>query len=101
MAGAIMSFFLIVVFRLVIVLSIPLVFVGSLYTLMWVSQIYRAVRRGRTSGLTAEYVVGTTLCRLYYILCKFYRILFFKKPLIRPCRFLGMPEEYPGCRTAT
>lgn len=66
-----MSFFLLIVFRLVIALSIPLVFVGSLYTSMWTAQIYRAVRRGRTSGLTAEYVVGTTLCRLYYILCEF------------------------------
>jgi transmembrane E3 ubiquitin-protein ligase len=70
--GAIMSFFLVVVFRLVIALSIPLVFIGALYCSLWAAQIYRAVRRGRTSGLTAEYLIGTTVCRLYYLLCKFF-----------------------------
>jgi transmembrane E3 ubiquitin-protein ligase len=67
-----MSFFLVVVFRLVIALSIPLVFIGALYCSLWAAQIYRAVRRGRTSGLTAEYLIGTTVCRLYYLLCKFF-----------------------------
>ncbi|KAI0343001.1 hypothetical protein BDW22DRAFT_1356560 [Trametopsis cervina] len=65
---AIMSFFLLVVFRLVIVLSIPLIFVGALYSSLWLTQIYRAMRRARNSGLAAEYLVGTTLCRLYYLL---------------------------------
>ncbi|KAI0683663.1 hypothetical protein BC835DRAFT_1295386 [Cytidiella melzeri] len=65
---AIMSFFLVVVFRLVIALSIPLVFIGALYFSMWAAQIYRTMKRGRTSGLTAEYLIGTTLCRLYYLL---------------------------------
>jgi len=65
---AIMSFFLVVVFRLVIMLSIPLVFIGALHSAMWLTQIYRAARRGRTSGLTAEYLIGTTLCRLYYMM---------------------------------
>lgn len=31
----------------------------------------RSVRRGRTSGLAREYVVGTTVCRLYLALCEF------------------------------
>ncbi|KAI0069873.1 hypothetical protein K474DRAFT_1746897, partial [Panus rudis PR-1116 ss-1] len=30
--------------------------------------IYRAVKRGRSSGLHPEYVIGATLCRLYYLL---------------------------------
>ncbi|KAI0071333.1 hypothetical protein K474DRAFT_1607089 [Panus rudis PR-1116 ss-1] len=63
-----MSFFLIVVFRLVVILSLPLLFIGSLYAFMWLPQIYRAVKRGRSSGLHPEYVIGATLCRLYYLL---------------------------------
>ena len=68
--GFIISFFLLVVFRLVIALSLPLLFVGVLYTSMWTLQIYRAARRGRASGLTSEYLFGVTACRLYYLLCR-------------------------------
>ncbi|KAL4250477.1 hypothetical protein ABKN59_006994 [Abortiporus biennis] len=64
----IISFFLIVVFRIVVMLSLPLLFIGSLYAFLWIVQIYRAVRRGRTSGLSAEYLIGTTLGRLYFLL---------------------------------
>lgn len=64
----IISFFLLVVFRLVIALSLPLLFVGILYTSMWTLQIYRAARRGRASGLASEYLFGVTACRLYYLL---------------------------------
>lgn len=65
-----MSFCLIVVFRIVIMLSLPLLFVGSLYGFLWTPQLYRSVRRGRSSGLHAEYVIGVTLCRLFFILCE-------------------------------
>ncbi|CAL1715555.1 unnamed protein product [Somion occarium] len=68
----IMSFFLIVVFRVVVILSLPLLFVGCLYAFMWFPQIHRAVRRGRTSGMSAEYLIGATLCRLYFLLCECY-----------------------------
>ncbi|THH29492.1 hypothetical protein EUX98_g4697 [Antrodiella citrinella] len=64
----ILSFCLIVVFRVVIMLSLPLLFVGSLYGFLWAPQLYRSVRRGRSSGLHAEYVIGVTLCRLFFIL---------------------------------
>ncbi|KAK7687335.1 hypothetical protein QCA50_009841 [Cerrena zonata] len=64
----IMSFFLIVVFRLVIVLSLPLLFIASLYAFMWFPQIQRSIKRGRTSGMSAEYLIGATLCRLYFLL---------------------------------
>ncbi|PSR74066.1 hypothetical protein PHLCEN_2v10138, partial [Hermanssonia centrifuga] len=65
---AFMSFFLLVVFRIIIALSLPIVFIGALYSSIWIVQIYRAVRRGRTSGLTAEYLFGTTFCRLFFVL---------------------------------
>lgn len=72
-----MSFILIVVFRLVIVLSLPLLFVGSLYAFMWFPQIHRAIKRGRTSGLSAEYLIGASACRLYFLLCELiYRPLY-------------------------
>lgn len=70
LAGFIISFFLLVVFRLVIALSVPLLFIGALYGSMWLVQIYRTIRRGRASGLAAEYLVGVTVCRLYYLLCE-------------------------------
>ncbi|KAI0703928.1 hypothetical protein C8Q76DRAFT_752964 [Earliella scabrosa] len=71
-----MSVCLIVVFRIVIMLSLPLFFVGSLYSFMWTSQIYRSARRARSSGLSAEYLVGTTLGRLFFA-----------------CYFLGCPKN--------
>ncbi|KAH9829949.1 uncharacterized protein C8Q71DRAFT_717557 [Rhodofomes roseus] len=64
----IISLFLIVVFRIVILLSLPLFFVASMYSFVWAVQIYRSVRRSRGSGLSTEYLVGTTICRLFFIL---------------------------------
>lgn len=66
-----MSFCLIVVFRVVVMLSLPLLFIGSMYAFMWAPQIYRSARRGRSSGLHVEYTVGVTLCRLFFLLCEF------------------------------
>ncbi|KAI0666870.1 hypothetical protein C8Q78DRAFT_1057520 [Trametes maxima] len=62
----ILSLSLMVVFRVVIALSLPLFFIGSLYSCMWLMQIYRSVRRSRSSGLSVEYLVGTTLGRLFF-----------------------------------
>ena len=65
-----MSLCLIVVFRVVIMLSLPLFFIGSLYSWMWMFQIYRSARRARSSGLSAEYLIGTTLGRAFFALCE-------------------------------
>ena len=65
-----MSLCLIVVFRIVIMLSLPLFFIGSLYTSVWLMQIHRSARRARSSGLSAEYLVGSTLGRLFFLLCE-------------------------------
>ncbi|KAH9855277.1 hypothetical protein C2E23DRAFT_815072 [Lenzites betulinus] len=72
----ILSLSLIVVFRIVIALSLPLLFIASLYSCMWTTQIYRSARRTRGSGLTTEYLVGTTLGRLFFA-----------------CYFLGCPKN--------
>ena len=45
-----MSVCLIVVFRIVIMLSLPLFFIGSLYTGVWMMQIYLSVLRVQSSG---------------------------------------------------
>ncbi|KAI8974598.1 hypothetical protein BD414DRAFT_498160 [Trametes punicea] len=71
-----LSLSLIVVFRIVIALSLPLFFIGSLYSCMWLVQIYRSARRSRNSGLSAQYLVGTTLGRLFFA-----------------CYFLGCPKN--------
>ncbi|CDO68165.1 hypothetical protein BN946_scf184938.g17 [Trametes cinnabarina] len=62
-----LSLSFIVVFRVVIALSLPLFFIALLYTCMWMMQIYRSARRSRSSGLSAEYLVGTTLGRLFFV----------------------------------
>ncbi|KAF7308805.1 RING-type domain-containing protein [Mycena kentingensis (nom. inval.)] len=53
------------------ILSIVIIIVS--YSLFWSPQILRSIRRGRGSGLSTEYLVGTTLCRLaialYFLLC--------------------------------
>ena len=50
-----------------------MIFVAVSYSLIWLPQIVRSARRGRTSGLAREYVIGTTVCRLYLALCEFFR----------------------------
>ena len=86
--------FLIVVFRIVILLSLPLFFVACMYSFVWAVQIYRAVRRSRGSGLSAEYLVGTTICRLFFLLCE-YRPSKKTKPIVitDPADFMGCPKN--------
>ncbi|KAH9926336.1 uncharacterized protein BXZ73DRAFT_49527 [Epithele typhae] len=72
----IMSLCLIILFRVVIMLSLPLFFISMLYLSMWAIQIYRGARRSRSSGLSTTYLVGTTLGRLFYA-----------------CYFLGCPKN--------
>ncbi|KAI0351865.1 hypothetical protein OH77DRAFT_1486589 [Trametes cingulata] len=71
-----LSLTLMIVFRIVIALSLPLFFIGSLYSCMWLMQIYRSARRARSSGLSLEYLIGTTLGRLFFA-----------------CYFLGCPKN--------
>ena len=48
-----------------------MLFVSVTYTLIWLPQIWRSARKGRTSGLTPEYVFGMTICRLAGALCEY------------------------------
>lgn len=54
----------------VILSPLLVVFVTIAYTSIWLPQIVRSARRGRTSGLAREYIFGTTACRLYFLLCR-------------------------------
>lgn len=57
--------------RVIISPSMTLLFIGSMYSFFWMPQIVRSASRGRTSGLSKEYLFGTTACRLYVALCEF------------------------------
>jgi hypothetical protein len=46
-------------------------FVALTYSFFWLPQIVRSARRGRGSGLSKEYLVGTTMCRLFIALCEY------------------------------
>jgi hypothetical protein len=63
-----MFFFLTFIVRVIVTPSLALVFVASMYSLFWLPQIIRSVKKGRSSALTAEYLIGTSLCRLFHAL---------------------------------
>jgi len=85
--------------RVIVSPSLALFFVGSMYSLFWLPQIIRSVRCGRSSVLTVEYVIGTSICRLWFPLCE---------PIFLLCwfsllgyRFLGQLLECIGRGAAT
>lgn len=68
--GVILFVFLTFVVRVILSPMLSMVFVAITYSFIWLPQIIRSVRRGRTSGLSKEYIIGTTICRLYLALCE-------------------------------
>ncbi|KAG6827207.1 hypothetical protein H0H92_012791 [Tricholoma furcatifolium] len=60
--------FLTFIVRVILSPTLSMVFVALTYSFIWLPQILRSARRGRTSGLAKEYIVGTTICRLYLAL---------------------------------
>ena len=94
--GTLMSISLIVVFRIVMALSLPLFFISSLYSCIWLMQIYRSARRTRSSGLSAEYMLGTTLGRLFFVFCEYMICISTNYGLYsQPDRLPRMPKEHP------
>ncbi|KZT21185.1 hypothetical protein NEOLEDRAFT_1074064 [Neolentinus lepideus HHB14362 ss-1] len=59
-----LALFVAFVIRISLYPPLALFVLGGMYGGLWVPQIYRSARRGRTSGLTAEYLLGTTAFRL-------------------------------------
>ncbi|KAF9074941.1 hypothetical protein BDP27DRAFT_1316219 [Rhodocollybia butyracea] len=66
----ILFIFLSTIVRIILSPTLTLLFVTITYSCIWLPQIWRSIRRGRNSGLSVEYLVGTTVCRLYLMLCK-------------------------------
>ncbi|KAF8631897.1 hypothetical protein AX15_002157 [Amanita polypyramis BW_CC] len=60
--------FLTVIVRVILSPLLSIIFVTAAYSSIWLPQIVRSARRGRTSGLANEYIFGTTICRLYFLL---------------------------------
>ncbi|KAJ3718919.1 hypothetical protein C8R42DRAFT_674859 [Lentinula raphanica] len=60
--------FLSTIVRIILSPTLTLLFVAITYSCIWLPQIWRSIRRGRNSGLTMEYLVGVTVCRLYLML---------------------------------
>ncbi|KJA28091.1 hypothetical protein HYPSUDRAFT_34432 [Hypholoma sublateritium FD-334 SS-4] len=65
--------FLTLIVRVILSPLLSVLFVAFTYSSIWLPQIVRSVRRGRSSGLSKEYVLGTTICRLfnalYFLAC--------------------------------
>ncbi|KAJ7504432.1 hypothetical protein B0H11DRAFT_516924 [Mycena galericulata] len=69
----VLSVFLTLMVHTILSATLSILFVVVTYSLFWLPQIVRSARRGRGSGLAKEYMLGTTLCRLYvalyFLLC--------------------------------
>ncbi|KAF6761571.1 hypothetical protein DFP72DRAFT_1041797 [Ephemerocybe angulata] len=57
--------FLTLIVRVILSPTLSMIFVAATYSMIWLPQIVRSARRGRTSGLSKEYIIGVTACRLY------------------------------------
>ncbi|KIY45018.1 hypothetical protein FISHEDRAFT_77045 [Fistulina hepatica ATCC 64428] len=64
----IMFFFFTFMLRIILSPTFSIFFICVGYSLFWLPEIVRAVRCGRSSSVTAEYVIGTTVCRLCFVL---------------------------------
>ena len=73
--GFILFVFLTFIVRVILSPMLSMFFVAITYSSIWLPQIVRSTRRGRTSGLTKEYILGTTICRLFGALCGFISFL--------------------------
>jgi hypothetical protein len=69
-----MFWFLMFIIHVIVTPSLALLFVASMYSMFWFPQIIRSARRGRPSALSAEYLIGTSICRLYFALCERFRL---------------------------
>ncbi|KAG6374644.1 hypothetical protein JVT61DRAFT_4009 [Boletus reticuloceps] len=63
-----MFLFLTFVIRVIVTPSLALFFVATMYSMYWLPQVIRSAKRGRSTALSAEYLIGTSICRLYFAL---------------------------------
>jgi len=69
-----MFLFLTFIVRVIVTPSLALLFVASMYSMFWLPQIIRSAKQGRPSALGAEYLIGISICRLYFALCERFRL---------------------------
>ncbi|KAF7430683.1 hypothetical protein PC9H_006392 [Pleurotus ostreatus] len=60
--------FVIVLVRVILSPVMGVLYVAFSYSSIWMPQIIRSARRGRGSGLSKEYLLGTSACRVYLML---------------------------------
>jgi hypothetical protein len=101
--GFILFIFLTLIVRVILSPILSMFFVAITYSYIWLPQIVRSACRGRTSGLTKEYIIGTTICRLFGVLCEFYSCFWWMNPwlILRWTRFLSLPQERAWSWTQT
>ncbi|KAG9309577.1 hypothetical protein JVU11DRAFT_10558 [Chiua virens] len=63
-----MFLFITFIIRVIVSPSLTLLFLGCMYSMFWLPQIIRSAKQGRPSALSAEYLIGTSICRLYFAL---------------------------------
>lgn len=63
---------IILFFDILLTSIVMLVFVGCVYSSLWIPQIYRSAVRGSRPGLSMEYIIGGSLGRLFFALCEFF-----------------------------
>lgn len=94
--GFTLSFFLTVVNQLVMLFSLPLLATAVTYSMFWLPQIVRSATRGRSAALTAEYLVGTTICRLMFAFCSYSGMIALTWADLNRFRLPRLQREYHG-----
>ena len=56
--------------RVLVSPSLALFTIACVYGNFWIPQIVRSAKRGTSSGLRAEYLLGMTACRSFFALCE-------------------------------
>lgn len=79
---------------------VVLVIVGSVYSSLWIPQIYRSAVRGSRPGLSMEYIIGGTLGRLFFALCQYLCQIYSCCPKFHSSDIFGCPENVLGVQTS-
>jgi len=68
--GVALFVFLTLLVRIIMSPLLSMLAIAGLYSSMWLPQIVRSAKRMTSSGLSPEYILGTTLGRLALALCR-------------------------------
>jgi hypothetical protein len=68
-ADLVMSVLIVGALQLALAPGVGVALAGALHGALWLPALVRGAARGRSAGLGAEYLLGTTLGRMAYLLC--------------------------------